>query len=62
MAKFRCIHSGNVFVFESQHDINDLRKHPEYVEVIEQDKVQSVGISEQLPTVRKAGRPAKPKE
>jgi hypothetical protein len=35
MAKFRDNASGNVFVFESQHDIDSLRKHPEYTEVVE---------------------------
>lgn len=42
MAKFRCIHSGNVFVFESEHDIRDLRKHAEYQEVIEQSQEPKV--------------------
>lgn len=36
MAKFRDIASGNVFLFESQYDIDSLRKHPEYEEVIEE--------------------------
>lgn len=36
MAKFRDNASGNVFVFESQYDIDSLRKHPEYTEVIEE--------------------------
>jgi hypothetical protein len=38
MAKFKDIATGNVFVFESQHDIDSLRKHPEYIEVIEEVK------------------------
>lgn len=36
MAKFRDKASGNVFLFESQYDIDSLRKHPEYEEVIEE--------------------------
>lgn len=36
MARFRDIASGNVFLFESQYDIDSLRKHPEYEEVIEE--------------------------
>ena len=35
MAKFKCILSNNVFEFTSEHDIKDMRKHPEYVEVFE---------------------------
>jgi len=42
MAKFRDNASGNVFVFESQYDIDSLRKHPEYTEVIEEEKVSVV--------------------
>jgi hypothetical protein len=42
MAKFRDNASGNVFVFESQHDIDSLRKHPEYTEVIEEQVVRVV--------------------
>ena len=38
MAKFRDNASGNVFVFESQYDIDSLRKHPEYTEVKEEVK------------------------
>lgn len=39
MAKFKCIYSGNVFVFESDYDIKGLRKHPDYVEVVESEAV-----------------------
>lgn len=42
MAKFRDKASGNVFVFESQHDIDSLRKHPEYEEVIEEKQEPQV--------------------
>lgn len=52
MAKFRCILSGNVFVFESEHDIRDLRKHPEYEEIKEEY------IKKEEPT-KKVGRPKK---
>ena len=54
MAKFRCKQSGNVFVFESEHDIKGLRKHPEYEEVIE-ETVQKVETYEETPTYRKPG-------
>ena len=51
MAKFRCVYSGNVFVFESEHDIRDLRKHPDYEEVKE-DSIQQLDK-------KPAGRPKK---
>jgi hypothetical protein len=35
MARFKDNATGNVFVFELQHDIDSLRKHPEYTEVLE---------------------------
>jgi hypothetical protein len=35
MAKFRDNASGNVFEFTQEHDIQTMRKHPEYTEVIE---------------------------
>lgn len=58
MAKFKCKQSGNVFVFESEHDIKGLRVHPEYEEVFEVEE-QKVGTYEEVPTVRKPGRPKK---
>lgn len=36
MAKFRDNASGNVFEFTQEHDIQTMRKHPEYTEVIEE--------------------------
>lgn len=33
MAKFKDNATGNVFEFVSQHDIDTMRKHPEYTEV-----------------------------
>ncbi len=38
MARFRDKASGNVFLFESQYDIDSLRKHPEYEEVVEENQ------------------------
>jgi hypothetical protein len=37
MAKFKDIATGNVFEFTSEHDIQSMRKHPEYTEVKEQE-------------------------
>jgi hypothetical protein len=38
MTKFKDNATGNIFLFESQHDIDSMRKHPEYTEVIEEQK------------------------
>jgi hypothetical protein len=35
MAKFKCLLSGTVVSFEHLHDIEDMRKHPQYEEVVE---------------------------
>ena len=39
MAKFKDIATGNVFEFTLQHDIDTMRKHPEYTEVIEEQEL-----------------------
>lgn len=59
--KFKCNHSGNVFEYFTEHDIKTMRAHSEYTEVIEEEKetLQSVGTYEEMPTVRKPGRPKK---
>ena len=36
MAKFKCLVSGNFVEFHYDHDIEDMRKHPQYEEVIEE--------------------------
>lgn len=38
MAKFKDNATGNVFEFLSLHDIDTMRKHPEYTEVKEEVK------------------------
>lgn len=40
MAKFKCKLSGCVVEFQWQHDIEDLRKHPEYDEVFDEVVVE----------------------
>jgi predicted RNase H-like nuclease (RuvC/YqgF family) len=35
MARFKDIATGNVFEFKQEHDIQTMRKHPEYTEVVE---------------------------
>ncbi len=41
MAKFKDIATGNVFEFTNEHDIQTMRKHPEYTEVIEVQEVKT---------------------
>jgi hypothetical protein len=36
--KFKCVYTGNVFTFTHESDIADMRRHPEYVEVKEEEK------------------------
>ncbi len=36
MARFKDVATGNVFEFTSEHDIQSMRKHPEYTEVVEE--------------------------
>ena len=65
MALFKCKHSGNIFEFKYEHDIQSMRKHPEYEEVVSEKpetSEQTVGVSEKLPTKRNSGRPRKVKE
>jgi hypothetical protein len=52
--RFKCNQSGNIFEFFTDHDINTMRKHPEYTEVL-------LEVVEEEPTVEqpKRGRPPK---
>lgn len=34
--KFKCLLSGNTFEFSNSFDIEDMRKHPQYQEVLEE--------------------------
>lgn len=42
MAKFKDNATGNVFEFTLQHDIDTMRKHPEYKEVVEEQELPVV--------------------
>lgn len=33
MVKFKCLLSGNVFQFEHEWDVEEMRKHPQYEEI-----------------------------
>lgn len=36
--KFKCIHTGQVYEFTTEHDIKTMRNHSEYVEVKEEEE------------------------
>ena len=36
MAKFKCVISGGVYEFTTEHDIAGMRAHTEYEEVVEE--------------------------
>lgn len=72
MAKFSCIHNGAIVEFTSPYDIDCMRKHPEYKEVLEvekqakpaptESKVETVVTVEEVeatPVKRGRGRPKK---
>lgn len=65
MALFKCKSSGNIFEFKYEHDIQSMRKHPEYEEVVSENKEtvdEVVSVPSQFPTKRNSGRPRKVKE
>jgi len=33
--KFKCIHTGSIYVFESEHDVEQMKQHPEYEQVVQ---------------------------
>lgn len=51
MAKFKCVHSGTIIEFNQEHDIKEMRKHSEYVEVVE---AVEPPVSKKAPTPVKA--------
>jgi len=61
MAKFKCIHTGNVFTYTVDHDIAGMRKHPEYQEVTEPVVLPQYEpeAQEEEQVTKKAGRPKK---
>lgn len=38
MAKFKCNYTGQIYEFTAENDITDMRRHPEYSEVVEEVK------------------------
>jgi hypothetical protein len=62
MAKFKCIHTGGVYTFTAEHDIESMRKHPEYQEVSERVILaQYEPEAQEEQVTKKVGRPAKGK-
>lgn len=54
--KFKCKSSGCIAQFEYEHDIEAMRKHPDYEELT----VKEVEVKEEpVLVVKKAGRPKK---
>lgn len=37
--KFRCLLSNNIFEFSTPFDIEEMRKHPQYAEVFEEEEM-----------------------
>lgn len=54
--KFKCVQSGNIFEFHTEHDVKTMRTHPGYVEV------QAEQAQQEEPVKRTAGRPRKVSE
>ena len=52
-ATFKCLISGNTVTFEHQVDIDSMKSHPDYEQVIE----TAPQVEEEAP--KKAGRPRK---
>ena len=57
MAKFRCLLSGNVFTFENEFDVSDMREHPQYEEL--EDGLQTEEEQNTKKEVKKTTRKSK---
>ena len=53
---FREIHSGLIYEYDIPYDIDQMRKHPDYSEVLE-TKIETQELSDKVKHT--AGRPAK---
>ena len=49
MAKFKCVHTGNIVEFNNESDAEVMRKHNEYTEVLDEPTAE-----EAAPKKRKA--------
>lgn len=59
MAKFRCKHSGNIFSFTTDFDIQTMRQHSEYEEVVNQDSLVTEAMEDKVKQEVRRGRPPK---
>lgn len=60
--RFKCNQSGNIFEFFTDHDINTMRKHPEYTEIVQEQQQEETVMVELVSTSvdqPKRGRPPK---
>ena len=53
VVRFKCLASGNIFEFTSEHDIKTTRAHPGY------EEVKETAYESKEEEVRKPGRPKK---
>lgn len=62
MALFRCNQTGNVVEFRYDFDIVEMRRHPQYTEVITSSKIEikkEDGTRQTITLKRPMGRPRK---
>ena len=62
MALFKCIKSGTVVNFTAQHDIDEMKRHPEYQMIDESGAVQESkedGTKQTIILRKPTGRPRK---
>jgi hypothetical protein len=53
MAKFKCVHTGNIVEFNNESDAEVMRKHNEYTEVLDAP-LEEPAAEEAAPKKRKA--------
>lgn len=53
MVKFKCNLSGNIFEFVHEWDIEEMRKHPQYTEVVENEVQNKETTKEVKKTTKK---------
>ena len=58
---FKCKQTGNTVTFRDAHDIDGLRKHPDYEEVVERVVLPTYeqSLSQEEQPIKRVGRPKK---
>jgi hypothetical protein len=59
MALFKCLKSGTVVEFTAQHDIDEMKRHPEYQAVDAPAVVDEDGTKQTIILRKPTGRPRK---